>query len=338
MKNPWDVKKNKQENKVVDNSDKSVDELEKIVFANFKQNNQNKNAENWKHLVFVGFLILLCLWLITGFYQVNSNEVAIVSYLGKYYETTINGVHFFAPYPFGKVQKVNVKKINKDNFTFSTNKRKNTIENFIMTNDEKIVNVDFDIQWKVADAKNYLFNIKDPDLMLKNLAESVLREEISKNKLEDIWENKKINIAEIVKNKLQKTINSYNSGIEIVSVNLSNIVLPSDVLETFNNINNAKIDNEKRIKEAQESKEEALIKAKNEAEIIIQDAENYKKMSVLEAEAEVARFNKVYDSYKNNKESAKKIIYLNTMEEVLKNNNKIIIDEKVKNNFIQLEK
>lgn len=347
MKNPWDLNDNKTNNNERKNSgnldnnnenNKSFEDLAKIIFTNFQKKDKKSNNDI-KHIVFIGFLILFTLWLITGIYKVNSDENAVVSYFGKYYETTTPGLHFYIPYPIGKLQKVAITRINKEEFGFSSSVNgKKTIdqESLMLTGDENIADIDFEVQWKIGDIKDYLFNIKNPQATLRSATESVMREIIANREIDDVLADKKSEIEIETKELLQKILNSYKSGIEILSVQLLRADPPKEVIDAFRDVQTAKADKERKINEAEAYKNDIMPKARGEAEALIQNAEAYKKAVISNADGETSRFDKIYGEYKLNRDITKKRIYIETMEEIMKNNEKVIVDEKINGNLIQL--
>ena len=279
-------------------------------------------------------LIFIVVWCLSGLYKVNSNENAVITYFGKYHNTTTPGLHYAIPYPIGKVIKVSTTRINKEEFGFSTtsyNKRHSDEESLMLTGDENIADIDFEVQWQISDVKNYLFNIKNQQQTIRNTTESVMREIIATKEINDILANKKLEIELEAKKLLQDILDSYSSGIKILSIQLLRADPPKEVIDAFRDVQTAKADKERKINEAEAYSNDVLPKARGEAEAIIQNAEAYKKEVILKAEGEATRFNKIYNEYKKNPDIIKKRIYLETMEEILSNNNKTIIDSKIKN-------
>lgn len=298
-------------------------------------NNINKIFDtDEKKLLKIIILIFIVVWCLSGLYKVNSNENAVITYFGKYHNTTTPGLHYAIPYPIGKVIKVSTTRINKEEFGFSTtsyNKRHSDEESLMLTGDENIADIDFEVQWQISDVKNYLFNIKNQQQTIRNTTESVMREIIATKEINDILANKKLEIELEAKKLLQDILDSYSSGIKILSIQLLRADPPKEVIDAFRDVQTAKADKERKINEAEAYSNDVLPKARGEAEAIIQNAEAYKKELILKAEGEATRFNKIYNEYKKNPDIIKKRIYLETMEEILSNNNKTIIDSKIKN-------
>ena len=348
MKNPWDIDENNKNN--VNNTNnlnnKNNDNIEKIFKDFFKNNKNNQNNNNGinisfnnKKLYIIGVGILFIIWMLSGIYKVNSDENAVITYFGKYYETTAPGLHFYIPSPIGKVIKVATTRINKEEFGFSTSpnsKKTFDEESLMLTGDENIADIDFEVQWKIGNVKDYLFNIKDPQKTIRSATESVMREIVANREIDDVLANKKLEIELEAKELLQNILNSYNAGINIITVQLLRADPPKEVINAFRDVQTAKADKERKINEAKSYSNDIMPKARGEAEALIQEAEAYKRAVISKAEGETARFNKLYDEYKLNKDITKKRIYIETMEKIMQNNEKIIIDNKASGNLIQL--
>ena len=350
MKNPWDIEDNNENSNNFDKETqkKLQEEFFKKIFENldkerqksshFKKFNKN-NIKFSSGLILILVSIFLIFWLSSGIYKVNSDENGIVLYFGKYYETTTPGLHFYIPYPVGKLEKVAITRINKEEFGFSSasnSKKAFDEESLMLTGDENIVDIDFEVQWKIDNVKNYLFNIKNPKKTIRSATESVIREIIANRDTDDILANKKLEIELEAKKLLQNILDSYNSGIEIITVQLLRADPPKEVINAFRDVQTAKADKERKINEAQSYSNDIMPKARGEAEALLQQAEAYKKAVISKAEGETARFNKIYNEYKNNKDITKKRIYIETMEELIKNNEKIIVDKDIGGNLIQM--
>ena len=355
MKNPWDFnnkeektdnsskKEENKNSKNTANDNKNIEDIAKEIFKNIQQSTSpkkpnNTNSKSSRGFVYTIISLLLCLWLLNGLYKVNSDENAVVLYFGKYFETTTPGLHFYIPAPIGQIVKVPVTRINKEEFGFSTtaNKKNFDEESLMLTGDENIADIDFEVQWKIGDVEEYLFNIKDQQSTIRNATASVIREVIAHKKIDDILANKKFEIESEAKELLQNILNSYNAGIDIIAVQLLRADPPKEVIESFRDVQTAKADKERKINEAKSYNNDVMPKARGEAETLLQEAEAYKKSIVAKAEGETARFNKIYNEYRNNRAITKKRLYLETLEEVMKDNNKVIVDKNLNNGLLKL--
>ena len=246
-KNSTDNQNNKEANTKNDKKNISSNLQNNII------NNINKIFDiDEKKLLKIIILIFIVVWCLSGLYKVNSNENAVITYFGKYHNTTTPGLHYAIPYPIGKVIKVSTTRINKEEFGFSTtsyNKRHSDEESLMLTGDENIADIDFEVQWQISDVKNYLFNIKNQQQTIRNTTESVMREIIATKEINDILANKKLEIELEAKKLLQDILDSYSSGIKILSIQLLRADPPKEVIDAFRDVQTAKADKERKINE-----------------------------------------------------------------------------------------
>ncbi len=365
MKNPWDVENNTNDNSSINNDNfnnnnannnknksNNIENILTDLLKSFKNSGNEGGSKNTnkpknfnttnipnKFLILLAVIAFLVFWLVSGVYKVNSDENAVVTYFGKYHATTTPGLHFYIPKPIGNIRKISVTRINKEEFGFSTStneKKAFDQESLMLTGDENIADIDFEVQWRIGDVKEYLFNIKNPQETIRSATESVMREIVANRVIDDVLANKKLEIELDAKERLQNILNSYKAGIDIVTLQLLRADPPKEVINAFRDVQTARADKERKINEAESYSNDIMPKARGEAEALIQEAEAYKKSVISKAEGEASRFNKIYEEYKNNKDITKKRIYIETMEEVMKNNEKIIIDNDVGGNLIQL--
>ncbi len=373
FKNPWenlnkelDNEENKEQNKneESDNSLKYEDANLKSIFSNIinditngvpqnpKNNNSNNNFDNYnkyinskydieniigKYFIFV-LIFLLFIWLINGVYVIDANQQGVVLLFGKFYKITDPGLNYALPYPIGKVYKLPVTNINKEEFGFrneSKSYRNVDNESLMFTGDENIVDLDYEVQWRIKDAKNFAFSLEHPKATIRMATESAMREIIAKRDIDDALANKKSIIEREVFDLLQEILDSYNSGIEIILVQLLRVDPPAEVINSFRDVQTAKADKERKINEAETYRNDVIPKARGEAEALISTAEGYKKSIISNAEGEVANFLKIYKEYQKNPTLTKTRIYLETMNEIMENVDKVIIDEKVGKNILQ---
>lgn len=373
FKNPWEDlnkglgKKNNEDDKKEEEEEEdnknNFSEKEKNNVENFKKSNGTRNNMNNSDIFYFNnfetddflksifdlinfvrkyfitiFGILLFIWLINGIYVIDANQQGVVLLFGKFYKITNPGLNYILPYPIGKVYKLPVTNINKEEFGYrndSKGYRNVDNESLMFTGDENIVDLDYEVQWRIKDAKKYLFSLEHPRLTIRMAMESAMREIIAKRDIDDALANKKSVIENEVFDLLQKILDSYDSGIEVVLVQLLRVDPPAEVINSFRDVQTAKADKERTINEAETYRNDVIPKARGEAEAIISEAEGYKKTIISNAEGEVTSFLKVYKEYQKNPSLTKKRIYLETMEKVMDGVDKLIIDEKVGKNVLQ---
>lgn len=306
----------------------------------FNLNFQHSPINPTKYIIY-GVIGLFILWLLSGFYQINTNEEAAEFYFGKFYAVKDSGLNYCFPKPIGTVIILPTKTINKEEFGFRSNTKASTNidnESIMLTGDENIVDIDFEVQWKIKDIKDFIFSLQNPTHSIRIASESAMREIIATRPINDVLSNKKSAIEFETKTLLQDILNNYTSGVEIILVQLLRVDPPQQVIDAFRDVQTAKADKERSINEAETYKNDILPKTRGEAEAIVKEAEAYKESLILDAKGESERFLTVYTQYRNNKELNKKRIYLETMEEIMKNIEKTIIDDSFAKNFLPITK
>jgi membrane protease subunit HflK len=309
----------------------NLDDILQQIIKKFYHNNQ----PNYRNIV----IAALALWLSLGIYKVNPSENAVVLYFGKFSQVASPGLNYYLPYPVGQLIKKNVTAVNIDEFGFSSleNKYLNrnlNAESLMLTGDENIVDVEFQIQWQISDIKDFVFNIADPYQSIRQSAESSMREIIARNPIANALSDGKLQIEDDTKNLLQEVLNSYASGIRIVKVQLRRVDPPSQVRDSFLDVQTAKADKEKEINQAQAYANDIIPRAKGLASQMKEEAEAYAKQVVANSEGEASRFLGVYNQYAKSKQVTKKRIYLETMEKIYSQNEKIYVDKNISKNMV----
>jgi membrane protease subunit HflK len=199
-------------------------------------------------------------------------------------------------------------------------------ESLILTGDENIVDINFVVLWKIGDAAQYLFNIRDPDSTVKAAAESVMREIIGQRPIIEVTTEGRRAIEGQAREQLQQLMNEYGAGILIDEVQLQKADPPSEVIDAFRDVQRAQADRERAQNEAESYQNDIIPRARGEAERLLQDAEAYKQERVAGAAGEAQRFSSVLAEYSKAEDVTARRLYLETMESVLKGMNKVIID------------
>jgi membrane protease subunit HflK len=282
-------------------------------------------------LVVVG---IAALWLATGFYRVQPGEQGVELLFGKFVKTTTPGLNYWFPAPFGDVIKPNVEVTNQITVGFrgSTDAgRGNTTrdvpqESLMLTGDQNIIDVDYVIQWRIKNAADFLFNIRDPEGTVKLAAESAIREVMGQTNLEEALTLKRQEVDQQTKELLQQILDTYGAGVFIAEVKQLKVDPPGEVIDAFNDVQRARQDKERSVNEALAYRNDIVPRAKGEAARTIQGATAYKEKVVRDAEGEADRFNSVYEAYKTGKEVTTRRLYLERMQEVLGSTQKVIID------------
>lgn len=327
--NPWDNEPSSNRPKVVN-------------FTKIPRLKNNDGFEFKPQLIVLAFLLL---WLASGFYQVQTNEQAVILRFGKYAYTTDAGLHYHLPYPIESVEKVSMTQERSINIgetaTYDTDVKSFT-ESHMLTGDENIVDINLTIVWRIKNAKDYLFNMRSPDQTVRVAAQSVLREIVGQSEMQPIITGDRGKVEDETKEELQKVLDEFGSGIEIVRVKLQKADPPKQVIDAFNEVQRAKADMERFKNEAEAYRNEVLPKARGEAAKRLQAAQAYKEAVVNKAQGDAARFISVHNAYKEGKDVTIKRLYLETMEDVLSKSNKVIVDPSSKGGnvlpFLPLDK
>ena len=288
----------------------------------------------------VVYIIILLILIASGLYSVGADEVGVIQRFGKFIRSTEPGLHLKIPMGVESVTKVKVKKVFKQEFGFRTLKadvrtqyssRRYLEESLMLTGDLNVAEVEWIVQYKVKDPYNFLFKIRDPEETLRAMSEAVVRQVVGDREVTDVLTIGRIAIAKEVEIGLQKLLDGFEAGIQIVTVKLQDVNPPEPGKPAVNEVNRSKQDKEKMINEAWEDYNKRIPKAKGEAEQMIAEAEGYAMQRVNRSEGDVALFNQVYREYRNAPDVTRRRLYLETMNEVLPRIKElIIIDEKQK--------
>lgn len=285
--------------------------------------------------VTIFIVIIFLVWLGSGFFIVKSDEQAVVKRFGKIVKIVGAGPHFHLPYPIESIDKAEVTKIHRIEIGFRS-EGNGTIkpvpkEALMLTGDENIVSIDFIIQYKIADIVKYLYQVYNVRKVIKDAAESAIREVAGKEKIDDILTTEKNRIQIEARDILQSILNFYESGIDIIAVQLQDIEPPKSVIGAFKDVASAKEDKNRFINEAEAYRNEIIPKARAEAASMILNAEAYQAEEYEKAKGETARFLKMLSGYKMSSQITKKRLYLEKMREILGKSEIYVFDENIKN-------
>jgi modulator of FtsH protease HflK len=285
----------------------------------------------------IGFvvLVIIVLWLASGFYRVLPDEVGVVLRFGAYNRTTQPGLNYHLPTPIESVLKPSVTRINRTETGFRSageatragTSRDLPQEALMLTGDENIVDINFTVFWLIKDARSYLFNIRNPEGTVKSAAESAMREVVGQTPIAQALAEGRGKIETDTQSLLQGILDSYGSGIEVTQVQLAKVDPPAPVIESFRDVQRALADKEKLRNEAKAYRNDIIPRANGNAASITQKSEAYRQQVINGAEGDAARFDSVYQAFKVSKDVTRQRLFIETMEEILKNSNKIIIDK-----------
>jgi membrane protease subunit HflK len=289
--------------------------------------------------IFIGIFVLL--WLASGIYIVAPDEVGVVKRFGKVAYSTGPGPHYHLPWPAEAVLKPKVTTVRRLEVGFRTvvigppsRYRTVPVESLMLTGDENIIDMQFIVQYKIKNAPDFLFNVKDPEKTVKNAAEAAMRDVVGKNKIDEALTEGKFQIQQDTKQLLQLILDDYKTGISVDAVQLQDVHPPKEVVSAFKDVASAKENKIKFINDAEGYRNDILPKAKGKAAQIINEAQAYREAKVKEAEGDASRFTQILKEYRKARNVTKKRLYLETMEEVLMDIEKVVIDSKHSGNLI----
>ena len=281
-------------------------------------------------------LILIAVWLASGFYRVDPDEQGVVVRFGQWVKpTTQPGLHWHIPAPIETVFLPKVTHSNRVEVGFRTAAeigrggaaREVGNESLMLTGDENIVDINFVLLWMIKDAGDFLFNIRDPESTVKAVAESVMREIVGKTPIAEATTEARGAIEQHAREQTQAILDDYGAGILVTQVQLQKVDPPDEVIEAFRDVQRAQADRERAQNEAELFANDILPRARGDAERISQEAQAYRQEVVARAEGDAQRFLAVYNEFAKARDVTVKRIYLETMEDVLRGMNKVLIDE-----------
>ncbi len=270
-------------------------------------------------------LVLLAIWAFTGLYQVDAAERALVMRFGKYITTTQPGLRWHLPWPIESRQIVNIQSI--ESFEEQTR---------MLTSDETLVDINLEVQYRRANAVDFAFNVRDPKATLEEVSESAIREIVGRSRLNDVLESGRQEIVAQTKELIQRTLDAYKSGLEVTSVNLQDVRVPSEVASAQQDAIKAREDRDRFSLAAQAYANDLIPRARGEGVRRSEDAHAYSAKVIADAEGETQRFLKLLEEYEQAPVVTRERLYLETVEEVLASSKKVFLDSEGSGNLLYL--
>ncbi|MFZ1910294.1 MAG: FtsH protease activity modulator HflK, partial [Burkholderiales bacterium] len=282
-------------------------------------------------------LLVIAVWLASGFYIVDASQRAIVLTFGKYSEQTGPGLRWRLPWPIQSSELVNVSQVRTLEVGYRNNVRtKVQRESLMLTDDENIVDLQFAVQYTVQDAKDFLFNTRNPDEIAMRTAESAMREVIGKSKMDGILYESREEIAIKARKLMQEILDRYGTGISVSSVTIQAAQPPEQVQAAFDDAVKANQDRARQVNEGQAYANDVIPRASGGAARLLQEAQGYKQRVIANAEGEASRFKDVLAAYAKAPAVTRERMYLDAMQQVLSSTSKIILDYKGNGNLLYL--
>lgn len=294
----------------------------------FGSGSSSSSGGSGNSLLLIFLIALIAIWGIYdrfGFYIVNQAERGVELRFGKYKRTTTAGLNWHLPFPIETVEIVNVDEV-----------REVSNKTSMLTQDENIVEVSLEAQYKINNAEDYVFNLRNPDVTVKDAMESAVREIVGKSKIDFVLFEGREQISSITRELLQGIMDEYGSGIYIQKVNLEKSLPPDPVKAAFSDAIKSREDYDRYIKEAEAYSNSVLPQARGEAARLLQEANAYRDRVVANSEGEAKRFLKLLSEYKKAPEVTRERLYIEAVESVYANSNKVLMDVEGGNNIIYL--
>jgi len=267
----------------------------------------------------------VALWVFASLYTVKPEEQSVELFLGEYYKTGNPGLNF-APWPIVSAEIVNVTSERTEDIGRNTGGRE---EGLMLTTDANIVDIGFQVVWNISDPAKLLFNIRDPQLTVQAVSESVMREIIAASNLAPILNRDRGIIADTAMRNIQEALDEYDSGIQVVRVNLDKADPPREVIDSFREVQAAEQERDRLQRQADAYANRALAEARGQAAQILEDSEGYRARVVNEAQGDASRFTSVLEEYAKAPDVTRKRLYIETMERVLGGIDKTILDSAI---------
>jgi len=292
-----------------------------------------------KYAAWILPLIVVLAFLSTMFYMVNTDSKGVVQRFGKFVRITEPGLHIKLPLGIEKVQKPQVERIFKEEFGFrtlsagikSTYGRKKLDESLMLCGDLSVAEVEWIVQYKIREPDKYLFNIRNPKKVIRDVSESVMRMVVGDSSVDEVLTARRVEINIEAEQKMQQILDNYNTGVQVVTIKLQDVNPPETVKPAFNEVNAAQQDKEKLINKAMEEYNKVIPKARGQALQMVEQAKGYAVNRTNTAQGDAQRFNQIWAEYAKNKDVTRRRLYLENLEKVLpKLERKYIVDEKVK--------
>ncbi len=290
----------------------------------------------------VVIVLLIGAWISSGFYRVQPDEQGVILRFGAYTYWTPPGLHWHLPWPIETVERPAVTRINRTEIGYRSGPsgrmeagrdpggRDVLAESLMLTGDENIIDIDVAVFWRISNASAFLFNARNPELLVRGVAESSMREVIGRTPIQPALTRLRAQIESDVLRQTQKILDGYKAGVEITQVQLQKVDPPAAVIESFRDVQRANTDAERMRNEAESYRNDIVPRARGDAARIVFEAEGTKKSSIASATGQTQRFDSVLAAYETAKDVTLRRMYLDTMQSILSNSQTLVVDDRLK--------
>ena len=290
-------------------------------------------------MIGLGAIVLIGLWGASGFYRVQPDEQGVVLRFGAFHRTTPPGLNYSIPWPVESVTTPRVTRINRVDIGFRAAPdtpsarivpaRDVLEESLMLTGDENIIDIDFAVFWRIRDAGEFLFNIRNPEQTVKSAAESVMREVIGRTPIQPALTEARAQIEQDVRRGVQAILDQYVAGIEVTQVQLQKVDPPAAVIDAFRDVQRANADRERLQNEARSFANDIIPRARGEADRLEQEAQGFRESTIARARGEGQRFISVLTAYQAAQDVTVRRMYIETLEEMMRRNQTILVDDRL---------
>jgi membrane protease subunit HflK len=284
-----------------------------------------RSAEDFSGYILIGLAAIVVVWLLSGIYIVDEGKRGVETRFGARTDITMPGPHWRLPFPIDDVEQVDVEGIRTTNHNSK-----------MLTEDENIVTLSLAVQYNIKNAQNYVFEVRDPDVTLKQTSETAIREVVGRNNMDFIITDGRAEVASETKRIMQEILDSYKTGLNVLQVNLNEAQPPEEVQDAFADAIKAREDQQRIINEANAYRNDIVPKARGDAQSMLEDAEAYRTRVLKSSQGETERFSRLLTEYQRAPGVTRERLYIETLEEVMSNNPKVVLDVQNGNNLTYL--
>ncbi len=346
-KDPWGNKNNQDGPPDLDEIVKNLQKKFSGLFGGGRGSGREagSGSGDGKSFGIAGVLVVLVLlagvWLATGFYTVQQGETGVILRFGKFQQSTSAGLHWHFPAPIESKIIVNTEKVQtvEVGYRSTINSSRQTVqrESLMLTEDENIIDIAFAVQYRVADANKFLFNVSDQmDVLVRSSTEAAAREVVGKTSMDDVITSGRSIVASETSGILQRILDRYESGIEVVSVDMQHALPPQEVKPAFDDAVKAREDEVRYKNEAEAYSNDIIPRARGKSARIIQESEAYKATVIAQAEGESSRFTSILKEFNAAPDVTRERMFIESIEQVLGGSNLVMVDQKNSNNIMYL--
>ena len=283
-------------------------------------------------------IVLVAIWMASGIYHVQPDEQGVVLRFGAFTRTTAPGLNYHMPWPIETVELPAVTRVNRIDIGYRSSRetrqapaqdlaaRDVPAESLMLTGDENIIDINFSVFWRISSGPDYLFNTRNPDATVKDVAESEMREVIGRTPIEPALTGARASIEQQVKDGMQAILDQYGAGVEITQVQLQRVDPPAAVIDSFRDVQRANTDAERMRNQAESYRNDIVPRARGDAAVIVAQADADRQASIAQAGGESQRFLSVLSAYDTAKDVTLKRLYIETMQAVLSHAQTLVLD------------